>query len=58
MTRPLQINVPGVWHHVMNRGLGGCKIFRDDEDRGGFLDLLGKIAQGWDVWPCAFCRTR
>lgn len=40
MARPLRIEYPGAWHHVMNRGTGHKKIFRGDDDYRFFLSLL------------------
>ena len=41
MSRPLRIEYPGAWYHIMNRGLGRQEIFRCDEDRSLFLEILG-----------------
>jgi len=30
MARPLRIEYPGAWHHVMNRGRRGEIIFKDN----------------------------
>ena len=40
MSRPLRIEYPGAWYHVMNGGRRGEEIFTIDEDRGIFIDLL------------------
>jgi REP element-mobilizing transposase RayT len=51
MARPLRIEYPGAFYHVMARGLERSTIFRDDRDRVRFLQLVGKVAedQGWVV---------
>jgi REP element-mobilizing transposase RayT len=49
MARPLRINTPGLWHHVMNRGAEGQDVFRTDEDRATFLALVGECATRWGV---------
>lgn len=55
MSRPIRIEFPGAIYHVTSRGLGGQKIFVDDEDRHFFLDWLGKICQRFH-WIChAYC---
>jgi putative transposase len=41
MARPLRIEYPGAWYHVIQRGLRRQRIFIDDEDRIALLDLLG-----------------
>jgi len=33
MARPLRIEYPGAYYHVMNRGLARRNIFLDDNDR-------------------------
>lgn len=40
MPRQPRLHVPGLIYHVMGRGIEGCKIFRDDNDREGFLKRL------------------
>ena len=47
MARPLRIEYPGAWYHVMNRG--GRRhfifniIFNTDDQRHYFLALLGEV---------------
>jgi len=46
MPRQPRIHAPGLFHHVMARGIEGCDIFRDKTDRENFLDRLsGLLAQ-------------
>jgi len=33
MARPLRIEYPGAYYHVMNRGLNRQRIFAEDKDR-------------------------
>ena len=40
MSRPLRIEYPGAWYHVMNRGAGKKNIFHNDLDRNLFLKSL------------------
>ena len=51
MARPLRVEYPGAYYHVMARGLERSSIFRDDRDRKKFLELLGEIRdeEGWVV---------
>ncbi len=42
MARPLRIEYPEAWYHVMNRGWERDEIFRDKRDYLAFFDLLGK----------------
>jgi hypothetical protein len=40
MVRPLRIEYPGAWYHVMNRGRRGEQIFLEQRDYKPFLELL------------------
>lgn len=40
MPRQPRLHVPGLIYHIMGRGIEGCAIFRDDDDREGFLKRL------------------
>ena len=55
MARPLRIEFPGAVYHVTSRGNAKQAIFLDDEDRGGFLDLLSIVVERFN-WLChAYC---
>ena len=45
MSRPLRIQYPDAWCHVMNRGRHGEKIFETKEDYWSFVDLLEEIGE-------------
>ena len=45
MARPLRIEYPGAYYHVMNRGLAYSDIFLDDNDRQRFLLLIGETCK-------------
>ena len=49
MSRPLRIEYPDAYYHVMNRGLAYQKIFTDRVDREFFLNLLGECHQMWGI---------
>ena len=49
MSRKLRIEYPGARYHIMSRGDQREDIFRDDEDRQGFLSTLGE-ACGKTEW--------
>ena len=49
MARPLRIEYPGAYYHVMNRGQSRRNIFIEDQGRQTFLDLLGDMARLWKV---------
>ena len=45
MARPLRMDVAGGWYHLTSRGNERGRIFRNDEDRKHFLDLLGELVE-------------
>lgn len=46
MPRQARLDIPGLVYHVMARGIDGQSIFRDDDDREGFLTRLsGEIGK-------------
>ena len=55
MARPLRIEYPGAWYHVMNRGAGRRTVFPDDDLRRMFLDLLADVHERYDACCHAFC---
>jgi putative transposase len=55
MARPLRIEFPGGVYHVTSRGNARQAIFMDNEDRGGFLDVLSMVVERFK-WLChAYC---
>jgi len=55
MARPLRIQYDGALYHLTSRGNERKAIFRDDEDRQGFLDTLCRIVARFN-WIChAYC---
>jgi len=55
MPRPLRINFPNAWYHVMNRGAGRQKIFKNNAHRMMFLKLLKECHQMFNVIISAYC---
>ncbi|MGA7877628.1 MAG: transposase, partial [Desulfoferrobacter sp.] len=55
MARPLRIEYPGAWYHVMNRGRRGEKIFWSDKDYEMFLAVLKETVAMWNLELSAFC---
>ena len=55
MARPLRIEYPGAYYHVMNRGLSHQNIFLENKGRESFLDLLSDITRLWKVEIYAYC---
>ena len=55
MSRPLRIEFPGAWYHVMNRGAGYRNIFQDDSHRSLFMGLLAEIDRMFRVETHGYC---
>jgi len=55
MARPLRIEYPGAWYHVMNRGRRGENIFADNDDYETFIALLQETTEMFDLRVAAFC---
>ncbi|MBW1769076.1 MAG: transposase [Deltaproteobacteria bacterium] len=55
MSRPLRIQFPDAWYHVMNRGKRGEKIFTDKGDYRAFIDLLKDCVEMWNIRVAAYC---
>ena len=45
MSRPLRIEYPDAWYHVMNRGRRGENIFADSDDYKVFIALLQETSE-------------
>ncbi len=43
------------WFHIVNRGVAGSAIVRDDADRQRLLDTLGRALDGTEVRVHAYC---
>jgi REP element-mobilizing transposase RayT len=55
MARPLRIEYPDAWYHVMNRGRRGEGIFSGDQDYIMFTELLRETSEMWNVRIAAYC---
>lgn len=55
MSRPLRIEYPGAWYHVMNRGRRSEKIFFTDADRDAFIKVLQEASEFWNFRISAYC---
>ncbi|MFC1824951.1 transposase [Thermodesulfobacteriota bacterium] len=55
MSRPLRIQYPDAWYHVMNRGRRGEQIFEIKEDYLSFIDLLKELDEVFNVRIAAYC---
>ena len=54
MARPLRIQYPGAYNHVMNRGNRGEDIFLTDKDRQVFVDGLADSCETFNVQLIAY----
>ena len=55
MSRPLRVEYPGAFYHVMNRSIGGVRIFADKRESERFLDNLSKSVERFALVIHAFC---
>ena len=55
MARPLRIEYPDAWYHVMNRGRRGESVFADAKDFETFLVVLKESSEMFDLRVAAFC---
>ncbi|MBI4774505.1 MAG: transposase [Deltaproteobacteria bacterium] len=55
MSRPLRIEYPGAWHHVMNRGRRGEPVFTGRPDYAAFTSLLKEASELWNLRVAAYC---
>ena len=55
MSRPLRIEYPDAWYHVMNRGRRGESVFRKKEDYLAFIELLKDTVDMWNLRVGAYC---
>jgi REP element-mobilizing transposase RayT len=54
MARPLRIEYPNAWYHVMNRGRRGENIFSDKKDYHLFLTVLQESSELFDLQVAAY----
>ena len=55
MFRPLRIQYPDAWYHLMNRGRRREEIYTDKHDYMGFIDLLQEVSEIFNVSIAAYC---
>jgi len=55
MSRPLRIQYPDAWYHIMNRGRRSEQIFYDKNDYTMFVELLKEASVAWNIRVCAYC---
>jgi len=54
MSRPLRIQYPDAWYHIMNRGRRGEEIFEDKDDYTAFITLLKELVENYNVRISAY----
>ena len=55
MSRPLRIEYPGAWYHVMNRGRRGEEVFTEKKDYRLFIKVLQESAELFNIKTAAYC---
>ncbi|MGB9698091.1 MAG: transposase [Thermodesulfobacteriota bacterium] len=55
MSRPLRIEFPDAWYHVLNRGRRGESIFHDARDYQIFLQTVQEACELWYLRVAAYC---
>lgn len=55
MARPLRIEYPGAFYHVMNRGNSGAAIFQNKRDREKLLEYFGKAVTRYGIKIHTYC---
>jgi REP element-mobilizing transposase RayT len=55
MSRPLRIEYPNAWYHILNRGRRGEPIFTSNRDYIGFIELLKESCEMWKMRVAAYC---
>lgn len=55
MSRPLRIEYPDAWYHIMNRGRRKENIFADESDYLSMLKLLEESTIVWGAKIAAYC---
>jgi len=53
--RPLRIEYPGAFYHITSRGNAKMPIFEDDQDREGFIGILGDVVKRFNWLLHAWC---
>jgi len=55
MARPLRVEYPGAFYHVINRGNAGEKIFKNQRDKNKFLEYLQKAGERFSLIIHTYC---
>lgn len=55
MARPLRVEFPGAFYHVIHRGNAGCDIFINERDRERFLEYLEEAVERYGIVVHTYC---
>ena len=55
MARPLRIEYPGAYYHVVNRGNNQEKIYQNDRDKEKFIEYLEKASERYSIIIHTYC---
>jgi len=55
MARPLRVEYPGAYYHVINRGNAGEDIFKNDRDKEKFLQYLAITVERFSIVVHSYC---
>lgn len=55
MTRPLRVEYPGAYYHVINRGNAGENLFETEGDKEQFLEYLQKAGERFSLIIHTYC---
>lgn len=55
MSRPLRIEFPGAWYHLMNRGRRGERVYASDSDFQEFIHLLKETSEVFNLRVASYC---
>ncbi|MCJ7687339.1 MAG: transposase [Desulfobacteraceae bacterium] len=55
MSRPLRIQYPDAWYHLMNQGRQREEVYIDKGDYIAFIALLHEVSEVFNVCIAAYC---
>ena len=55
MARPLRVEYPGAYYHVINRGNAGERIFKNKRDKEKFLEYLAIAVERFSIVVHTYC---
>ena len=55
MARPLRVEYPGAYYHIINRGNAGEKIFKNKRDKEKFLEYLALAVERFSIVVHIYC---